>query len=929
MGAMAHAQAGWSVCEDPANAHSDPYIILGLSSPLFQTTLGIGGSASFIGPVCFGPYTVNNTGRFGFGAGSDGSVQSTRDDFMMYTVGMPIDPGNSFCYATINVNTDRLLYGSGTYTKYFIGTSDRYITTTQSLTNVNVDLNIDLLGDAARYEWVITNITGDVAAIGLWQGAWIGLMDKDSNRKGLASPPNDPVFIAIPGQRTPTLETIWTRKDNPAVFPPYVDLDWSQSEPYGFRIETGPSPSTTDPVTGLSDATQADVFELGLHGDTLPSQNGLLGDRDTAGPNFPDEMFPIVHTQPGIQQSDITYTDNPAYILKFDQKNVANGATREIVQYYRGTWGQSNYAPPYTVVIDAPKLFNYDPNGLNQLTPNPATVRVWVDNIKGFTSAEQEIPLQNVQITLDLNTANGLTLVGGGKTQTKTIATIGSRQLKFVDFQIQADGIATGIQTFAVKVQAPPGPIKRLTATTDISTTPKIPLVAGSNLVTFPWTFDDSSLDAIFGLSQPSQYQAYKWDPAQQGYVLATSAQRGIATWIVITNPSIIPQGYLPLNSNPTFPSDMATGAGTIQLTQGWNMIGNPYPYPMPIGDLVGVPSGDPTHTYHWSDLVSAGFVSPSMAYWDTTANPPAYKFISGNDALMQPNTGYWLYVTDFGLTLSFPPLFFEGASSGNAPSALKAQPSTRAFNQTASQFKLMISARTNDEIDDQNFVGKAANATDAKMLKIYEPPMGPQQNLGVSIGSDKAGETRLAQSLLNTTGPMQWTVYVKSNKADQVSLTWPNMTTVPKNVSFRLTDVATGTSRDMRRTSGYSFQAAANSTREFTIQAQPGTASKAIIGNVVVAQPGRGRDKSAPFTISYTLSADATTTVRILGAGGREVFTATRGRADAAGENTAQWALRDNANRAVAPGVYRVEITAETTDGQRVRKIVPVNVIR
>ena len=36
-----------------------------------------------------------------------------------------------------------------------------------------------------------------------------------------------------------------------------------------------------------------------------------------------------------------------------------------------------------------------------------------------------------------------------------------------------------------------------------------------------------------------------------------------------------------------------------------------------------------------------------------------------------------------------------------------------------------------------------------------------------------------------------------------------------------------------------------------------------------------------------------------------------------------------DNANRAVAPGTYRVEILAETPDGERVRKIVPVNVIR
>ncbi|MES1227210.1 MAG: FlgD immunoglobulin-like domain containing protein, partial [Armatimonadota bacterium] len=296
---------------------------------------------------------------------------------------------------------------------------------------------------------------------------------------------------------------------------------------------------------------------------------------------------------------------------------------------------------------------------------------------------------------------------------------------------------------------------------------------------------------------------------------------------------------------------------------------------------------------------------------------------------------GYWIYVYDLGLTLQFPPVFLEGANVGGfvTPSVAKAQALSRSvatpFAQSKAQYRLMISARTPKELDDQNFVGKADSAADASLLKILEPPMGPRQNLALSIASDKPGETRLAQSLLNTTGPMKWTVYVQTNTADKVTVTWPNMSTVPKNVNFRLTDTATGTTRDMRRTSGYTFDAMASSTRSFTIEATQGTVAKATIGNVVISQAGKSRDKNAPFTISYTLSASATTTVRILGAGGREIYTATRGRADVAGENTATWALRDNANRAVAPGIYRVEITAETADGERVRKIVPVTVIR
>ena len=937
--ALAHAQTttfngGWSFCEKPNSASPD-FNVFGIGeltgdvSPMIWTSFGIAGSIGY--QNCIYPnYSMVVEGRYGFASGSTGSIQSSRDDFMMLNFAMPFEPGNSSCYTVIDVNNKRFLFGNGgPWELAFRGVSDRYLEAEQVVSGVDVNLHVDVIGDAARYDYVLTNQTGSQAPIGLWQGAWMYLLDNNLNQKGGldANDSPDNVFISIPNQRTPNIETIYTRSANPSVFPPSIDIDWSQVEPYGLRIETGPSPSTTDPVTGISDATQADVLMLGFHGET--STAFLLEDIRQGAPNMPANTFPIVHTSPGIQQSDLDYTDNPAYVLKYLAQPVAVNGTREIVQYFRDTWGQSNYAPPYSVVIDAPHVLNYDPNGLNGLTPNPSTIRVWVDNTRGFSTAEQEIPLQNVRITLDLTNTNGMTIVGGGKTQTKTIARIESRRMASVDFQVQADGIATGIQPLAVEVVAPPGPTKTVSGTIDISTTPKLPVVGGSNLVAFPWTFSDSSLDTIFGLTQPTQYQAFSWDPSQQGYVLATSAQRGVGTWLVVPNPSLIPQGYFNLNSNPTLPTDMATGEGSIALAQGWNLIGNPYPYPIPLGDLIGVPAGDPTHTYKWVDLVGANFVSPSMAFWDTTQSPPSYNFISGADAEMQPNTGYWIFVTDLGLTLEFPPVFLEGANVEQpAQSSLRPKVQATPFVQSSSMYRLQLTARTQDEVDDKNYIGKADSAKDATAMKIYKPPMAPKASLALSIASDKPGETRLAQSLLDNTGPMQWTIYVQNVKQQQVTLTWPNMSQVPKNVAFRITDVATGTSRNMRQTSGYTFTAAANTSRQFTVQATAGTASKAIIGNVVVSQ-GKGLDRNAPFTISYTLSADATTTIRILGANGQEVYTATRGRADVAGENTATWAMRDNANRAVAPGIYRVEITAETTDGERVRKIVPVNVIR
>lgn len=944
--ALAQFDGGWIFCEnfengnnphsvdwDPANIGQwgigDPDLV----PPMITTTLGISGTTA-ISKDCYPPNgaSVALAGRFGFGSGPTGSIQTDFDDNLMYTAGMPIDPGNTDGYAAAVVNGTKVRYGSGSFNMFFSGISDRYILTEQQLGTVIMNLRIDVLGDAARYDWTITNNSNATAQIGFWSGHWIAMVDKNGDTKGYVeglpgSRPAERIFVSIPGQRPTQLQSRWFRKQNAALFPAYIDFDWSQELPYGLRIETGPSASTTDPKTNVSDATQADELVLGWHGER-ESGPGILGDLPDSGADFPDHLFPIVHTEPGLQQADLPYIDNPAYILKFDPTAVPAGGTRKIVQYYRDTWGQSDYIPPYTVVVDAPRLFNYDPNGVNGLTPNPATVRVWIDNILGFTSAEQEIPLTNVRITLDLTKTQGITFAGGGKQQTKTISTVQPRRTGFVDFTVNADGVATGIQPMTVTVVAPPGPTKTLTAFTDISTTPKIPVVEGSNLITMPWQFSDTSWTSILGLSQPGDFQAFQWDPVQQGYVLSTSAERGKGTWIVIQDPSVIPQGILSLAAEPIRPPDMQTGGVILELSRGWNLIGNPYPYPVPLGELIGVPTGQSTGTLRWSSLVDANFVSASLAYWDTKSSPPGYKFISGIDALLQPNIGYWIFVNGTGLTLSFPPVFYEGAITSSSSSLVaQSRLASSQWTQSDKQWHLQFSARTNDEIDDQNFVGVAASADAAKKLTILEPPMGPQQKLGVSIAPSKPGETRMAQSLSTTSGKQSWSVLVQTKTAGPVTLTWPNMSTVPKGIRFRVTDVATGTSRDMRRSSGYTFTSEANATREFKVEAEPGAVSRAVIGNVTIGRAGR--DRNAAFTISYTLSADATTTVRILGAGGKEVFTATRGRADRVGENTATWTMRDNANRAVAPGTYRVEITAETTDGERVRKIVPINVIR
>jgi hypothetical protein len=277
---------------------------------------------------------------------------------------------------------------------------------------------------------------------------------------------------------------------------------------------------------------------------------------------------------------------------------------------------------------------------------------------------------------------------------------------------------------------------------------------------------------------------------------------------------------------------------------------------------------------------------------------------------------------TSQDLTLSFPPIFqmfIPGSTRAVTP---------HAWTQTPQQWRLQLRASSNKSVDDHNYIGLAKTARDAVTLRALKPPMAPTQDVSVGIEQTINGQTMsLAQALSEKGSRQEWKVDVASKTAGPVTITWPNLASIPKNIRVRLVDVASSTSRDLRAASGYSYTAAKDSTRQFLIQTEPGGQVAPVIGNVVVG--ATNRSPGSPILINYTLSTTATTSVRILSGSGREVFAVTRGRSDNVGENSAVWNLKDNSNRAVAPGTYRVEIVAETTNGDRVRKIVPVNVIR
>ena len=916
---FAAAQAGYDpACWPPMSSTgpSTDYLVQNLENDLFGMTIGVSGTDTY-DKSCVGPNgaTFTTQGRFGFTIGALGSVQSDQDDYLRLQFGMPFMAGGQIGYAMIVEKTaagavTKTLFGANAISLSFQGQSDRYTILETTAGNFKVRLRADLVGDAAKFRWTLTNTTATSTNVGLWAGQWLLGLDKDGNTVGfdhVYAPGYKPFHTPQRFQRLVDPSTITDTV--PLQLTDYINFGVTQENAYGLQIVNSPTY-----VNGVATSEQTPVDEV-----TIGDEFFLLGSYTGNAPTMPDNLV----------SSDLPVGPLEwGYIQKWQPTTVAAGASREIVAYYKSTWSNSNFTRPFSVVVDAPKVISTSTADVNTLTPNPFTLRVYVDNTVGYSGANEELTLQNISVVLNL--PPGMTdATDPTQTQiTRTISEIKARNISYVDFQVRVSPDISGIQPYTVQVNSPTGARKTLPGTINVATTPRLALPSTANLVGSPWKFSNTSWEAILGLKVDENFQAFEWDPRQAEYVIQTGPRRGIGSWLILDSA----KGIVTLKGDPSTPSPITppdVDSGTSLLTalpQGWNLISNPFPYPIPLGQLSGVVAQDPGNVRKYSDLVNGGYINGALFYWDADSATPDYRLISATTDLLLPNKGYWLYVsaandsvTNTAITLAFPYVNEPFV----APQASKVKPA-----QTLKDWRLNLVARSESQVDSENFVGVAKDAKTAAKGTAYEPPSAPIKgalSLGI-IGEVQGKAAKLSTALADGPGKQAWTISVTTRSAGPVTITWPNLSQLPKNLQFRLVDEATKTSRNLRRTGGFTFDAEEQSTRTFLLEAVPGAPARPVIGSIVATRSGK--TANAPMTINYTLAGDASTTVRIL-SGGREIYGLSRDRQSKAGENSLVWNLRDNANRSVAPGPYMIEITAESETGERVRKLYPVTVIR
>jgi serine protease len=377
-----------------------------------------------------------------------------------------------------------------------------------------------------------------------------------------------------------------------------------------------------------------------------------------------------------------------------------------------------------------------------------------------------------------------------------------------------------------------------------------------------------------------------------------------------------------------TYGVDYSRRAVRIPIHEGWNMIGDPYPYPTSFNTVI---VEDRTGTrYTAQEAADNGIILPYI-----------YRFVGGQyefqslpNGILAPWEGHWIYVVPKSgtpnpankMTLVVQPVQ-SGTVTRSAASGSRAI--TTAPRTTGSgSWILKLEARTDKGlVDTSNFVGTTTRAASSNLNSVPKPPKpSPFVSLGITKPDAPNGIGLYAQDLQPTGGNKTWDVVVNSDQPEsEVTISWPEIKSVPRNVRLTLTDKATGQTIDLRRQSSFRFNTGRSvEPRSLTLTAKPSAiAGRALITNLMVnpVRPANGR--SAPiYEINYSLNQDVRVEMSILSASGKMMANVGNTRAAAIGDNRAVWNGRDNAGRDLPAGMYVLQVRAITPDGEITRSV-------
>jgi len=420
----------------------------------------------------------------------------------------------------------------------------------------------------------------------------------------------------------------------------------------------------------------------------------------------------------------------------------------------------------------------------------------------------------------------------------------------------------------------------------------------GISMISIPLIPPSSDPDFLFGFDT-SAINLIRWQPLQNRYVSGGSvvAQAGAGYWVrAVSAVNVSPVGTLADQTQPF----------SIQLAQGWNMIGSVYLQPTLLGAAQVRVAGQ---VMTLAEAARKGLVRDYAWRYDPVAR--AYKMVSAGENL-QPFVGYWIRaLVDAELILNPP----GSRSAGGTQIG-------RSAKMSDGDWVVQLVARAGEATDSDNYIGVSSDS-----LQVEKPA--PLENyVHVQLLSPESNAPLAVDVRRSASAKQVYTFEVLTDMPNTpVTLSWPNLAKISRNVEMVLVDVDANVRRVMTTLPSYTYNSGVNGgTRRFQIIVQPRVRTAAMISNVRVAQTRAAG--GTRVQISYALSTDASVAVQITDATGKPVRALQAGQSGR-GVNNITWDGRNSAGVAVPAGAYMVRITATTEDGQTASVVQPVVLTR
>lgn len=603
---------------------------------------------------------------------------------------------------------------------------------------------------------------------------------------------------------------------------------------------------------------------------------------------------------------DFVITDH-AFASYWNPVTIAPGRSRTIVTMVGLGTSSNNPEGRYALDTESPGVVGLDASTSSQLSPEEFLISASVTNYYSF-NAPQNLTFDSVSFSISL--PPGLALADG-ESITKTVTTVTPSETSTVSWRVKPTGARAGELTYRVYSAAQPGNLsKSVSRSLIVPMTAKINLQPGYQMVSLPFAFEDSAPESVLGIDR-GQFTMLRWDTNMRRYAMVNNIRPGEGYWLRVHEAQTLTL------SGARMAGDAFGGALRLPLLQGWVQIGNPYPYPVPIGLIRFV---DTTRgiTLSFAEAVQSGLVRGLLFYYDTVPSP-GYKYISllqDPSMHMMPGVGYWIFVQRSNLEIIFANVVAPGASISFPSRA----------NIGGLRWQVLFTAHSENTMDASTIIGAASRAADG--LDIYDMPKPPApvepSVRAVLLTPD--GQSMLAQDIRADSNRRQtWDMMVSAPTPNaSVVLRWSGLQNLPATMRLRLVDTEASVSRDMRSTSSYTFNVGASGSRLFQVVAEPRGVAGLRITALRVA-----RTRGGAVSVSYTLSDNASARVRILSASGRVVQTLQAGETASRGVTNLTWNGRDSAGIAVPAGGYLVEVMATSEDGQTARAVQPIVITR